>query len=306
MEAKFGNPIDLSVLINNPPLEFVVNSAVQTFTLVMAAKKSTEIAVDVQSKIADGLKELRRKFRTRNINNKFFENISNEKRFFGTSWYRYKEEKAQWMNSKDIEKAFRDKKAKNRLAGGLEIYGREMPAPAAVFEIAATLDLLYGGPERNWDVQKKTAEACLEDHFTFLLGSSASNKFSNKLMEKKDVPTEFDLNSPNHELSLERGKTYSPEYDHQTESYKSDYGLIIKKSDFKLTPKGVLGLMGCHGFGTIAATKILTEPSFVKGGKEVTKTLTDAAGYDNFYMIIEVTIDEGELIGVKKEECFQL
>ncbi len=201
-------------------------------------------------------------------------------RCYGTSWYTKKEEKFRRIKSLGIPKAYEDElsRTKNVLA-----------APSALLEVKQALEK-YRGVHLIWRKDEIDEKTRIYTYRTLLFGGPVSNLYSEWLINES--PVRFNLTSPNYDLIDDDGEVFSPDYDFNRKTYLADYGLIIFKEKTSFASKGIVGFMGCHGYGTLASARIIT--ANIAGAKKVArKIISRLESGGDFYIVLEVKVDRG-------------
>ena len=143
-----------------------------------------------------------------------------------------------------------------------------------------------------------------KDERVIVLGGPAANECAAELLKSFQLERiDFNLQSPLYELIV-GGKRYVPDYDENRRTYKIDYALYIGN---KVGNNYVIGVMGCHGIGTIGAIKALTNPTKLKGGKEVAEVFAEEVAKklekeEPWYVVIAVKHNQGKIEKVKVKD----
>ena len=136
--------------------------------------------------------------------------------------------------------------------------------------------------------KEDTVKETLWEMSGFCIGGPAVNPGTDKILSA-DIGVEFDMNNPHYPLIISGEKRpFTPQYDSIKGGYTTDYGCLIriKNPHFPKKKNKDIIAMGCKAFGTIAASRILTNPN-TKLLKEINNDFMD----ENFIYVIEVKID---------------
>ncbi len=199
---------------------------------------------------------------------------------YATTWYTKKEEKLRRIELLGIPRSYEDELSRTK---GV------LAAQSALLEVKQALEM-HKGISPEWRRDEIDDRTRMFTHRTLLFGGPVSNLYSEWLINES--PVRFNLMSPNYDLIDSDGEIFSPDYDFNRKTYLSDYGLIVFKERASFAPSGIIGFMGCHGYGTLASAKILTAD--ITGAKKAARKVASRlkSGRD-FYAVLEVEVDRG-------------
>ncbi len=199
---------------------------------------------------------------------------------YATTWYSKKEDIEDRIRMLNICKSYEDELSRTK---------NVLFAQSALLEVKQVLEYCKD-VSLKWKKDEVDEKYRIARNRTLLFGGPVSNMYSDWLI--KESPVSFNLKSPLYELEEEDGEIFCPDYDFNRKTYLSDYAVIIFKRYTRFAPNGVIGFMGCHGYGTLASAKILT--SNISGAKKSARKVANLLKHEeNFYVILEVDVDRG-------------
>lgn len=129
----------------------------------------------------------------------------------------------------------------------------------------------------------------------FSFGCGVPNPVSDAILKLNKIPVGFDIRDDEgcyplkYPLRHPSEKLYIPIYDDVKKTWSLDYGILIRtKNPYNPKKKAVL-LGGCHGYGTEAASKILTD---TKLGNPILRDINEEFEDKDFILIFSCEIDE--------------
>lgn len=200
---------------------------------------------------------------------------------YGTTWHTTKDEKLERIKSLGIKKSYEDELSRTKNVSADQ---------TALLEVKEALEE-YKNISLKWKKDEGNELDHMRKHRTLLFGGPVSNIYSEQLL--KEFPLlNFNLQSPNYELIVGEER-YEPDYDKNKRTYLSDYGVIVFKKYASFAPNGVIAFMGCHGYGTLAAAKVLTDHELSGVKKVAREVVRKLRAEHDFYVILEVEVDRG-------------
>lgn len=168
----------------------------------------------------------------------------------------------------------------------------EVRAYAAIREVLSSLKVLPNPIDSDARMQD------LSDANLVVLGGPAANAVAGELWRRLSpkLPFTFDMNR----LSLKvADREYVPK-ESTSGALERDYALLVRVASPLDSRRAALMCLGCHGYGTLGAARVLTDVSLAKQMLRMTGNKGFSAALLGF------DLDKGNITNTEWLECYEL
>jgi hypothetical protein len=126
-------------------------------------------------------------------------------------------------------------------------------AANALATVSSLLSIFNKAPEGIRPFEAKYTHGRMEENLV-LLGGPITNQITQRMMDDFDIPFSF----KNHTLiDKRRGNIYQPKVGQ--DGIQTDYGFVLRMANPYNSKKMLVIIAGCHGYGTYAGSRIVTD-----------------------------------------------